>query len=111
MGAPQKRKGIIPTTLWPNLPAIIMPVGMPAGLAGGGARNMTRYQPALTHALWVNIRAGWHQYMVSAGGNGVIGSHTAPCSFIILSTTACSDRNARRSTSRNSSAETRSKTA
>ena len=33
---------------------------MSAGLAGGGARNMTRYQPALTHALWVN--AGWYKW-------------------------------------------------
>ena len=45
--------------LWPTLPAIT-PVGMRAGLAGGGARNMTRYQPALTRALWVNIKAGWY---------------------------------------------------
>jgi hypothetical protein len=32
-----------------------------AGLAGGGAPKKTRYQPALTHPSWVNIKAGWYK--------------------------------------------------
>ena len=31
-----------------------------AGMAGGRAQNQDAYRPALTHASWVNIKAGWY---------------------------------------------------
>jgi hypothetical protein len=32
-----------------------------AGLAGGGAQNIARYQPMSTHPSWVNIKIGEYQ--------------------------------------------------
>jgi hypothetical protein len=37
-----------------------------AGLAGGGAPKMTHARPPLTHASWVNIKAGWYDVLVRA---------------------------------------------